>query len=65
VAAQAAMTRRLKLAAAIVLASLLLWPFFGMWGLFGILPLVPVWIAIFLFWPSPKSEDDQKLDRHH
>jgi hypothetical protein len=52
------MTRRLKLAAAILLVSLLVWPIVGMWGLFGILPLVPIWIAIILFWPSPNWEDD-------
>ena len=52
------MMRLLKIAAASLLASLLVWPFFGMWGLFGILPLVAIWIAIFLFWPSPKSEGD-------
>jgi hypothetical protein len=52
------MMRLLKIAAASLLASLLVLPFVGMLGLFAILPLVPIWIAIYLFWPSPKSEDD-------
>ena len=52
------MMRLLKIAAAALLASLLVWPFFGMWGVLGILFLVPIWIAFFLFWPSPESEDN-------